>query len=348
MVPARARKDLVALGAAVALLCALLARWSLGAPRPEPPTPARSKRSWPAPATKPARSPPACAPAANELAVAEGEAAQAQAKEERLSGLLAEGQERAAELSRKLDAHPRAAGGREGAPAPRPRAPSPPAWWRSTRAARRAPPASSSAPRDYQELATRTDYLRADRGIRQRPRRPGRAGPRRSPPRGEAGRRARGAGRRLQRTPRRRPRPKSPRSAPPPRPPPPASRRSPPNAKPRWPTLKAEHRQVGQGGPGSPRRRSPRRQRSRSRRRSRPLARRPLLDPDLHRDVRVRRRLRRRQPLLAAPAAPTRSCPRPGNSTAARASPRTPPRPNRTGSPAKSGPTPAAAPGSAP
>ena len=28
----------------------------------------------------------------------------------------------------------------------------------------------------------------------------------------------------------------------------------------------------------------------------RPLARRPLLDPDLHRDVRVRRQLRRRQP----------------------------------------------------
>ncbi len=37
------------------------------------------------------------------LAVAEGEAAKAAAKEERLSGLLAEGQERAAELSHKLD-----------------------------------------------------------------------------------------------------------------------------------------------------------------------------------------------------------------------------------------------------
>ena len=79
----------------------------------------------------------------------------------------------------------------------------------------------------------------------------------------------------------------------------------------------------------------------------RPLARRPLLDPHLHRDVRVRRRLRRRQPLqrrrrrLPDPALDLGTLRRPG------ASRRTPRRPNRTGSPPKSGPTPARAPGSA-
>jgi septal ring factor EnvC (AmiA/AmiB activator) len=46
-------------------------------------------------------------------------------------------------------------------------------------------------------------------------------------------------------------------------------------------------------------------------------------------------------------AARTRSSPRPGNSTAAKANPRTPRRPNRTASPPKSGPTPEPAPGSA-
>ena len=53
------------------------------------------------------------------------------------------------------------------------------------------------------------------------------------------------------------------------------------------------HRRMGRPDPGS----APGRIRSRSRRRSRPLARRPVLDPDLHRDVRVRRQLQRRQPL---------------------------------------------------
>ena len=65
------------------------------------------------------------------------------------------------------------------------------------------------------------------------------------------------------------------------------------------------------------------------------------------RHVRVRRQLRRASTPARAPAAPTRSCPRPGRSTAARACRRTPLRPSRTRSRPRSGPTPAAAPGSA-
>ena len=74
----------------------------------------------------------------------------------------------------------------------------------------------------------------------------------------------------------------------------------------------------------------------------------PVLDPDLHRDVRVRRQLRRRQPLqrrrrrLPDPSLDLGALRRPGRAR------RTRRRPNRTGSPPKSGPTPAAAPGSAP
>ena len=117
------------------------------------------------------------------------------------------------------------------------------------------------------------------------------------------------------------------------------------------------HRHLGRRREEDPRRaeakRAPRSRRKRrgservGRRRSRPLARRPVLDPDLHRDVRVGRQLQRRSTPRAAPAAPTRSSPRPGNSTAAKANPRTPRKPNRTASPPKSGPTPAPAPGSA-
>ena len=56
-----------------------------------------------------------------------------------------------------------------------------------------------------------------------------------------------------------------------------------------------------------------------ARRSRRGLPRRPLLDPHLHRHVRVRRQLPRAQPLQRWPAAPTRSSPRPGAPTAARA-----------------------------
>jgi septal ring factor EnvC (AmiA/AmiB activator) len=94
-----------------------------------------------------------------QLAVAEGEAAQAQAKEDRLSGLLAEGQERAAELSRKLAAT------REQLAAEKARL----RRSRAALAARLVAIYQSGVPStaslifgstSYQELTTRTDYLR--------------------------------------------------------------------------------------------------------------------------------------------------------------------------------------------
>jgi septal ring factor EnvC (AmiA/AmiB activator) len=94
-----------------------------------------------------------------QLAVAEGEAAKAQAKEDRLSGLLAEGQERAAELSHKLDLT-RAELAAEKARLRRSRA---------ALAARLVAIYESGTPStasivfsssDYDELATRTDFLR--------------------------------------------------------------------------------------------------------------------------------------------------------------------------------------------
>jgi septal ring factor EnvC (AmiA/AmiB activator) len=104
VVPARARKDLVALGAAVALLCALTAL-VLGFVPPAGAADAGSLEAKLTSARDEAGSIAAGLRTSREqLAVAEGEAAKAQAKEDRLSGLLAEGEERAAELSRKLDA----------------------------------------------------------------------------------------------------------------------------------------------------------------------------------------------------------------------------------------------------
>jgi septal ring factor EnvC (AmiA/AmiB activator) len=94
------------------------------------------------------------------LAVAEGEAATAAAKEERLSGLLAEGQERAAELSRKLSAT------REQLALERDRL----RRSRAALAARLVAIYESGTPStaslifgsgDYQELITRADYMRA-------------------------------------------------------------------------------------------------------------------------------------------------------------------------------------------
>ena len=72
-----------------------------------------------------------------------------------------------------------------------------------------------------------------------------------------------------------------------------------------------------------------------------------LGDPGVDRDVRVRRQLGRGQPVAPAPAARTRSCLRPGSSTAARATPRTPPPPSSPRSQPRSGRTRATRPGSA-
>lgn len=103
MLPARARKDLVAVGVAAALLCALLAAVLLSAPRAGAAA-ADGLETKLASAREEAGSIAAGLRSSRErLAVAEGEAASAAAKEERLANLLAEGQERAAALSRKLN-----------------------------------------------------------------------------------------------------------------------------------------------------------------------------------------------------------------------------------------------------
>lgn len=102
MVPARARKDVISLCAAAALLCALVV--AVLAPRvgaaeidalESKLAGARDEAGAIAAELRSSR---------ERLATAEAEAAAAAAREERLSGLLAEGQERAAELSRELGA----------------------------------------------------------------------------------------------------------------------------------------------------------------------------------------------------------------------------------------------------
>jgi septal ring factor EnvC (AmiA/AmiB activator) len=102
VVPARARKDLVALGGAAALFCALLAAVLVIAPMAG----AADVDALEAKLSGARDEAGAIAAGLREskerLAVAEEEAAAAAAREERLSGLLAEGQERVAELSRKL------------------------------------------------------------------------------------------------------------------------------------------------------------------------------------------------------------------------------------------------------
>jgi septal ring factor EnvC (AmiA/AmiB activator) len=157
VVPARARKDLVALGAAVALLAALLGLVLGLAPRAGAAdaleaklVSARDEAGSIAAGLRASR---------DQLAVAEGEAAKAQAKEDRLSGLLAEGEERAAELGRKLAAT------REQLAAAKDRL----RRSREALAARLVAIYESGIPStsslifgsaSYQELATRTDYLR--------------------------------------------------------------------------------------------------------------------------------------------------------------------------------------------
>jgi septal ring factor EnvC (AmiA/AmiB activator) len=159
VVPARARKDLVALGAAVALLGALMAMVLAVAPRAGA-ADAGALEAKLASARDEAGSVAAGLRASHErLAVAEGEAADAAAHEERLSGLLAEGQERAAALSRKL-ASTRQRLAQEKARLRRSR---------EALAARLVAIYESGTPSaaslifgsaDYQELATRADYLR--------------------------------------------------------------------------------------------------------------------------------------------------------------------------------------------
>ena len=160
MVPARARKDLVALGAAVALLGVLMALVLGLAPRAGAAdavaletqlTSARDEAGSIAAGLRASR---------ERLAAAEGEAADAAAREERLSALLAEGQERAAALSRKL------AVTREQLVAERERL----RRSRDALAARLVAIYESGTPStaslifgstDYQELSTRAGYLRA-------------------------------------------------------------------------------------------------------------------------------------------------------------------------------------------
>ena len=159
MVPARARKDLVAVGVAAALLCALLALVLTIAPRAGA-ADADALEAKLVSARDEAGSLAANLRASREqLAVAEGEAATAAAKEERLSGLLAEGQERAAELSRKLAAT------RDQLAAEKARL----RRSREALAARQVAIYESGTPStaslifgsaDYDELATRADYLR--------------------------------------------------------------------------------------------------------------------------------------------------------------------------------------------
>jgi septal ring factor EnvC (AmiA/AmiB activator) len=160
VVPARARKDLVALGVAAALLCALLAAVLTAAPRAGA-ADAGALETKLAGARDEAGSIAASLRASHErLAVAEGEAADAAAREERLSGLLAEGQERAASLSRKLAAT------RDQLAAEKARL----RRSRDALAARLVAIYESGTPStsslvfssgDYQELITRTNYLRA-------------------------------------------------------------------------------------------------------------------------------------------------------------------------------------------
>ncbi|MDX6595191.1 MAG: hypothetical protein QOI72_573 [Solirubrobacterales bacterium] len=160
MVPARARKDLVAVGVAAALACALLAAVLALVPRAGA-ADAGSLEAKLVTARGEAGTIASGLRASHErLAAAEGEAVDAATKEERLSGLLAEGQERAAALSRKLAAT------RQQLVAEKARL----RRSRKALAARLVAIYESGTPStatlvfssgDYQELITRTNYLRA-------------------------------------------------------------------------------------------------------------------------------------------------------------------------------------------
>jgi septal ring factor EnvC (AmiA/AmiB activator) len=160
VVSARARKDLVAFAAAVALFGVLTAL-VLGLAPQAGAADAGSLEAKLAGAREEAGAIAAGLRASRErLAAAEGEAAAAAAREDRLSGLLAEGQERAATLGRKLAAT------RERLAAEKARL----RRSREALAARLVAIYESGTPStaslifgstDYQELSTRANYLRA-------------------------------------------------------------------------------------------------------------------------------------------------------------------------------------------
>ena len=160
MVPARARKDLLAVGLAAVLFCALIGLVAVATPRAGA-ADAGALETKLASARDEAGSIAAGLRASREqLAAAEAEAATARAREDRLSGLLAEGEERAAELSRKL----RRTRDRLVAEKARLRRS------REALSARLVAIYESGTPStvdlilgsgDYEELAARTDYLRA-------------------------------------------------------------------------------------------------------------------------------------------------------------------------------------------
>jgi septal ring factor EnvC (AmiA/AmiB activator) len=160
VVPAPASKDLVALGVAVALFCALVAAALAVAPRAGAADVGELEAKLVAARGEAGTIAAGLQESRQRLATAEAEAAVAQKREDRLSALLAEGQERAAELSSKLAAT------REQLAAERAR------LRRSlgALAARLVAIYESGTPStaslifgstDYQELITRSDYLRA-------------------------------------------------------------------------------------------------------------------------------------------------------------------------------------------
>ena len=228
-----------------------------------------------------------------ELAAARSQAAAAAAREEQLTDLLADGEQRAAELAGQVE-RSEDAWRRRSAACGEPARRWPGGWSRSTRAARRA--TASVDPRLRRLRRPRDARPTTWPRSRNPTPSPGRAVSTRfaTRVRGELRKVAdlEAPRRRLQRAARgralgnlRRPRPG--RSG---RPPSCDSRRR----RPRRLARDAESADRGwverhrSRGSGEPRRR---------RRRGRALARRPLLDPVLHRDVRVRRRLRGRQPV---------------------------------------------------
>lgn len=160
MVPARARKDLVAAGVAAALLCALLGAVLAMAPPAGAADPGSLEAKLAGARDEAATIAARLRESHERLANAKAEADAAAAHEKRLSALLAAGQERATELSRKLAATRRQLAVERG----RLRRS------RDALAARLVAIYESGTPStadlvfgsgDYQELITRADYLRA-------------------------------------------------------------------------------------------------------------------------------------------------------------------------------------------
>ena len=284
-------------------------------PRAAPPTPARCRRRSPPLATKPARSPPSCRQRRANWPRPKAAAA-ASARERKLSGLLAAGEERAAKLGgdgrrtqrTQLAVEKRRLRRARGALAQRLVA-----IYESgspSTASSSSPPATSTSwpPAPTTCSGSRNPTAPSPRAVAQV----------RNAVRHElrARRRAEAPRRRLRRTPRRRPL---------------RNRRGAREAEAAaatcsrvtaaraasLATLKVEDRQLGQRDRG----RREAASRAEAEENGRPLARRPLLDPHLHRDVRVRRQLLRRQPLqrrrrrLPDPALDLGALRRPGRPT---------------------------------